>query len=481
MDKLSIIGLAVAIIAITLGYSLEGGMVSGLIDGPALIIVLGGTLGAVMLQSQLATFKKALGVFKWVFVPPFYDTQAGIEQIKSWPSTARQKGYLALEEQALVSEDPYAAKGLSLLIDGSHEQRLRDTLEIELMLERERLLDAARVYEAMGGYAPTIGILGAVLGLIQAMAYISEPDKLGAGVATAFLATIYGVGFANLLFLPVANKLKQAIEEKMLYHELIAEGIMAMQQGETPANIELKLEAYCAERHVSAGTNMMRIRHRRGHVKESQHTHRWLVSYADYMTIMFALFVVMYAIAINKKDEEFAIFSQTLEQFFDRATQVTQPILTEQQQSTGDGVLQQPLPVNENVLEGESIVKEPIRGSKLIPEQADVSLIEQKELGEPLETLLDKLTGTLLNEIRQGDAQLQLNENWLTIEMSSGLLFPSASATVTNRAEQVVARIAEIISPMRNYLRVRGYTMTAVSTTKCFAPIGSYQRPVQRP
>ena len=121
------------------------------------------------------------------------------------------------------------------------------------MLERERLLDAARVYEAMGGYAPTIGILGAVLGLIQAMAYISEPDKLGAGVATAFLATIYGVGFANLLFLPVANKLKQVIEEKMLYHELIAEGIMAMQQGETPANIELKLEAYCAERHVSAG------------------------------------------------------------------------------------------------------------------------------------------------------------------------------------------------------------------------------------
>ena len=253
MDKLSIIGLAVAIIAITLGYSLEGGMVSGLIDGPALIIVLGGTLGAVMLQSQLATFKKALGVFKWVFVPPFYDTQAGIEQIKSWASTARQKGYLALEEQALVSEDPYAAKGLSLLIDGSHEQRLRDTLEIELMLERERLLDAARVYEAMGGYAPTIGILGAVLGLIKAMAYISEPDKLGAGVATAFLATIYGVGFANLLFLPVANKLKQVIEEKMLYHELIAEGIMAMQQGETPANIELKLEAYCAERHVSAG------------------------------------------------------------------------------------------------------------------------------------------------------------------------------------------------------------------------------------
>ncbi|MFY8272876.1 flagellar motor protein [Pseudoalteromonas sp. SSDWG2] len=253
MDKLSLIGLIVALGAIIFGYALEGGVISGLLHGPAFVIVLGGTVGAVMLQSQLPTFKKALEIFKWVFWPPQYDMQAGIEQIKSWTSTARQKGYLALEEQALTVEDPYAAKGLSLLIDGSQEDRLRDTLDIELTLERERLLDAARVYEAMGGYSPTIGILGAVLGLIQAMAYITEPEKLGVGVATAFLATIYGVGFANLLFLPVANKLKQIIEEKMQYHELVAEGIVAMQIGESPANIELRLEAYLAERHVSAG------------------------------------------------------------------------------------------------------------------------------------------------------------------------------------------------------------------------------------
>ncbi|MBS3798830.1 flagellar motor protein [Pseudoalteromonas sp. BDTF-M6] len=253
MDKLSLLGLIVALGAITLGYSLEGGVVSALINLPALLIVVGGTLGAVMLQSQLPIFKKALEIFKWVFTPPRYDMEAGIEQVKEWTSTARQKGYLALEEYALATQDPYAAKGLSLLIDGTQEQRLRDTLDIELTLERERLLDAARVYEAMGGYAPTIGILGAVLGLIQAMAYITEPQQLGAGVATAFLATIYGVGLANLLLLPVANKLKQVIEEKMLYHELIAEGIVAMHTGETPANIELKLEAYIAERHVSSG------------------------------------------------------------------------------------------------------------------------------------------------------------------------------------------------------------------------------------
>ncbi|MEO2266881.1 flagellar motor protein [Pseudoalteromonas pernae] len=253
MDKLSVVGLVVALGAILLGFGMEGGVISGLFHGPAFIIVFGGTIGAVMLQSQLPTFKKSLEIFKWVFTPPHYDAPAGIEQIKNWTSTARQKGYLALEEEALTTEDPYAAKGLSLLIDGSQEERLRDTLDIELTLERERLLDAARVYEAMGGYAPTIGILGAVLGLIQAMAYITEPEKLGVGVATAFLATIYGVGLANLVFLPVANKLKQVIEDKMLYHELIAEGIIAMQVGESPANIELKLEAYIADRHVSSG------------------------------------------------------------------------------------------------------------------------------------------------------------------------------------------------------------------------------------
>ena len=253
MDRLSILGIVVAFAAIAIGYHLEGGVISGLFNGPAFIIVVGGTLGAVMLQSRAQTFKKAFAILPWVFTPPRYDNHSAIAQVQAWSNTARQKGYLALEQEALTSEDAYAAKGLSLLIDGTPESRLRETLEIELVLERERLLDAARVFEAMGGYAPTIGILGAVLGLIQAMGFISDPDMLGAGVATAFLATIYGVGFANLLFLPIANKLKNVVEEKMLYHELVAQGVIAMQQGESPANIELKLEAYLAERHVSTG------------------------------------------------------------------------------------------------------------------------------------------------------------------------------------------------------------------------------------
>ncbi len=250
MDRLSLIGLFVALLAILLGYALEGGVLSGLFNLPALVIVLGGTVGAVMLQSSMATFRKAMRILIWVFRTPVYDISGAIEQIKRWSNKARKDGYLALETEALTCEDPYAAKGLSLMIDGIEHRKLQDTLEIELMLERERLLDAARVFEAMGGYSPTLGILGAVLGLIQAMSFISDPEMLGQGVATAFIATIYGVGFANLLFLPVAHKLKQLIEDKMLYHELMAEGILSILQGETPSNIEYKLEAYKAERHI---------------------------------------------------------------------------------------------------------------------------------------------------------------------------------------------------------------------------------------
>jgi chemotaxis protein MotA len=248
VDKLSVVGVIIALGAIAIGYSLEGGVVTALFNGPALIIVLGGTLGAVMLQTATSTFKKTLSMSHWVFFSPQYNIEQAIEQIKTWSHKARQEGYLALEKEALSHPDPYAAKGLSLLVDGCSEQKLRDTLEIDLMLERDRLLEASKVYEAMGGYSPTIGILGAVLGLIQAMSFITDPQKLGAGVATAFIATIYGVGLANLLFLPMANKLKQRVEQKMLYHEMMAEGVIAISLGESPINIELKLEAYRTER-----------------------------------------------------------------------------------------------------------------------------------------------------------------------------------------------------------------------------------------
>ncbi|MDP4982554.1 flagellar motor protein [Pseudoalteromonas tunicata] len=249
MDRLSFFGILIALLAIGIGYKIEGGLVASLINFPALLIVLGGTLGAVMLQSPSAQFFCGLKMFKWVFVPPKHRVDEGISKIKNWSQKARQDGYLSLEKEALASKEHFINKGLNMLIDGVEAEQFRSAMEMELLFQRESLLKSAKIYEAMGGYSPTIGILGAVLGLIQAMSFIKQPEMLGAGIATAFIATIYGVGFANLLFLPIANKLRFLIEQKMLYNELLAEGMLAILQGDTPHSIELKLSAFKMERH----------------------------------------------------------------------------------------------------------------------------------------------------------------------------------------------------------------------------------------
>ena len=208
MDKLSLAGLVIAILAIYLGFSLDGGGVGALFELPAFIIVFGGTLGAVMLQSSKEQFYHAMSLLKWVFYPPKYDVEDGIEKIITWAEKARESGYLALEDVAHDEADSYTNKGLNLLVDGIEVDDFKISLELDLDLYREHNLRSANVFESMGGYSPTIGILGAVLGLIHAMGNLSDPDMLGQGIATAFVATIYGVGFANLLYLPIANKIR---------------------------------------------------------------------------------------------------------------------------------------------------------------------------------------------------------------------------------------------------------------------------------
>lgn len=247
MDKLSIIGLIVAILAVYIGFTLDGGTVSALFELPAFIIVVGGTLGAVMLQSSMMQFKHALSLLKWVFLPPQYDIERGINEVVSWAGKAREHGYLSLEDTALEIEDTYTQKGLNLLVDGVEIESFRETLELDLDIYREHGLRSARVYEAMGGYSPTIGILGAVLGLIHAMSNLTEPALLGQGIATAFIATIYGVGFANLLYLPIANKIRAIVHQQSMYREMICEGLVAIAHGENPHAIENKLSAFRLE------------------------------------------------------------------------------------------------------------------------------------------------------------------------------------------------------------------------------------------
>lgn len=244
MDKLAISGIIVAVLAIAGGFMLEGGVLSALFHFPAFIIVVGGTLGAVMLQTPFVQFRQGVVMLPWVFRSSSLPVQSTLSRIVEWGSAARVNGFLSLESAALKEADPFLHRGLNMLVDGAEAEMLQHTLEAELHLKRERLLRGARIYEAMGGYSPTIGIIGAVLGLIQALGSIQDPTLLGQGIATAFVATIYGVGFANLLFIPIGNKLKNLIQQQSLYHELIIEGLVSIAQGQNPRTIERNLAVY---------------------------------------------------------------------------------------------------------------------------------------------------------------------------------------------------------------------------------------------
>ena len=225
---------------------MEGGNVSALADGPAALIVIGGTFGAVMLQSSSHTFFLAIKISKWVFITPKNQLLLGLRKIINWSVIARKEGLLGLEEAADTEPDEFARKALNLLVDGGEPDAIRASLTVDFHTREYQHLMAARVYEAMGGYAPTIGIVGAVMGLIQVMSNLSDPGKLGPGIATAFVATIYGVTAANLVFLPIANKLKTIILRHSHYEEMIIEGIVAIAEGENPRTIESKLTGYAA-------------------------------------------------------------------------------------------------------------------------------------------------------------------------------------------------------------------------------------------
>jgi chemotaxis protein MotA len=244
MDKLSLAGLALAVLAILGGQLLEGGNLGSLLQLAAFLIVIGGTLAAVMVQSPLPVFLDGLRLARWVVVPPAFDADAIIRQIGEWAGAARRDGMLALENQLPGVEDPFMRNGLQMLVDGFEPQRIRESLDVETDAWEERQRAAAKVWEAAGGYAPTIGILGAVLGLIHVMENLSDPNKLGGGIAVAFVATVYGVGSANLLFLPIAHKLKTLIARQVRRREIVADGLLGIANGENPKVIEGRLAGY---------------------------------------------------------------------------------------------------------------------------------------------------------------------------------------------------------------------------------------------
>lgn len=244
MDMLAVIGVIIGFAALIGGNFLEGGSWESLINGPAALIVFGGTLGAAILQTPKASLQRALKLSAWIFQPPRMQFQQGIDKLVRWAKAARKEGLLGLENIAEMERDDFSRKGLQLLVDGSEPEVIRHVLETDLLVAEKRDFEAVHFYESMGGYAPTIGIIGAVMGLIHVMRHLTDPALLGPGIAVAFVATIYGVAFANLLLLPVANKLRQCVREKSQFRELMIEGIIAIAEGENPRAIEMKLSGY---------------------------------------------------------------------------------------------------------------------------------------------------------------------------------------------------------------------------------------------
>jgi chemotaxis protein MotA len=244
MDTLSLVGVVLAFIAIVGGSILKGSGVKTLLGAAAFMIVVVGTCAAILVQTPMATFLRALQIVAWVFKPPSLNPQAIIDKIADWSHIARRQGLLGLESAIESEPDEFMKKGLQSLVDGGEPEAIRTLLEVDLETREHFDIAGAKVFEGMGVYSPTLGIIGAVMGLMAVMQNLADPSKLGHGIAAAFIATIYGIGLANLFFLPMANKLKSVIHEQTQVRQMIIEGIISIAQGENPRNIVSRLNGY---------------------------------------------------------------------------------------------------------------------------------------------------------------------------------------------------------------------------------------------
>jgi len=244
LDILSIIGLVLALNAILVGAVLKGAGIMALVSAAAFMIVVVGTLAAICIQTPLSVMRRALKIFPWVIRPPTRDGQKLITKIVEWSNTARKQGLLGLEPTIAKEEDEFVKKALQLVVDGSEPESISSVMYVELNMREHADTSAAKVFEGMGIYSPTLGIIGAVLGLMAVLQNLADPSKLGHGIAAAFTATVYGIGLANLLFLPVAAKLKAIIQRQTQFREMVIDGMLCIAQGENPRSIEAKLQGY---------------------------------------------------------------------------------------------------------------------------------------------------------------------------------------------------------------------------------------------
>ncbi len=244
MDLVSLIGTILAFVVIIVGTVLKGSTVGALWNPAAFVIVFLGTIAALLVQNQGKALKQAMKMLSMVYKPPKHQPSDLISRIVGWSEISRRQGLLGLEPQIESEDDSFVRKGLQLLVDGSEPEAIRGVLEVEVDAREHADLAAAKVYENAGIYSPTMGIIGAVMGLMAVMQNLADPSKLGHGIAAAFVATIYGVALANLLMLPMASRLKALVHKQTQMREILIEGLVSIAEGANPRQIEAKLQGY---------------------------------------------------------------------------------------------------------------------------------------------------------------------------------------------------------------------------------------------
>ena len=255
MDKATLGGLVLAIGGILLGLMLEGGNLGQVLQPTAAMIVFGGTLGAVLIQYPLPVALSAFRRLAQVFVEPAQNPQSTIELLVRYANQARREGIISLDKELAAIPDTFLRRALMLAVDGTDPQELRNTMELELDNKEEQEEKIPQLFESAGGFSPTIGIIGAVLGLIQVMQHLDKIDEVGRGIAVAFVATLYGVGAANLILLPAAGKLKIRIRDEQIIREMMLEGVVSILEGMNPRVLEGKLLGFLTEAHKPAAVS----------------------------------------------------------------------------------------------------------------------------------------------------------------------------------------------------------------------------------
>lgn len=251
-DFATIGGLILAFGGIAAGLLMEGGKLQDIAQVTSALIVLGGTLGAVMITTPLPVLLRAAKQFSSVIFGKVQATEDTVEEIIGYATQARKNGIVSLEQEAAAIRDPFLKKALGLAVDGIESDKIRDIMELEIEIFEQKSEAEAKVFESAGGYAPTIGIIGAVLGLIQVMKNLADIDEVGRGIAVAFVATIYGVAVANIIFLPVATKLKARAREAVQLREMMLQGVLSIAEGLNHKLIRVQLEAYAPPKAASA-------------------------------------------------------------------------------------------------------------------------------------------------------------------------------------------------------------------------------------